>query len=923
MTDLRTSTSIALAMASALAWPVAAAAQTTEAARPDDASAEPDVETQEPEQGEQTSDRDIVITGSRISTAGFDAPTPTTVIGTAELRQAGRTDIQATLADLPQVRLTQSATSTNAISQSGFAPADLRGLGASRTLVLVNGRRYVTGGDLQTVPYSLVKQIDIVTGGASAAWGSDAVAGVINIILDDKFQGVTLGAQAGVSSRGDASKYLFNAAYGTNITDRWHMMIGADYLDDDGIFPGDKRPRIGSTAFFPGTDGKLYPTQGIRQSDRAFGGLIIGGPLAGLTFNDDGSLRPFRFGRRSGSLMAGGEGWNFDQTRSIAAPIERLNVFTRSSYEVSDPLRFWVEANYNRVADERPFFPDLTPSQTPYTYSIDNPFLSPAVRQQFVAAGVTSFNMTRVVSDIALIPFIYDRETKQGAVGLDGKFGGGKWRYDAFFSHGEQVQDMNFPGLIKKAEFLNAIDAVRSGNQIVCRVALTDPNTACRPLNLFGQGRADPAAVDYVNADWRLMITNWLDNGGVSVSGEPFTIWDRPVSVAGGLEYRKHAFEILYDETSLRGEFSSLNGVNVPKRGYDVKEAFAEVAVPLLADLPLVQELMLNGAARVSKYSTFKDNIWSWKLGGTWQVIDDLKFRTTRSRDIRAPSLPEMFNNPGSLFSVVTDASLPSRPSVQVVLRTGGNPNLAPETADTWTIGAVLTPRMLPGLNLSVDYYDIKIDDVITTLTAQQIVNACYLQGNAAACSQLTRNSAGALTDINATFINLARYTTKGVDFELSYRTRLEDIGIPGQLSLRGLANYVDTLVVDNGVLAIEGAGYASAHAAFLTPKWRVNTALGYESTTMGADLRMRWISKSQYAPPTVLVNVGDNEIDARAYIDLSLRAYLPFGSDNDRLTVYFSVANLFDRQPPIAAVNSPYYDLIGRYFTAGATMRF
>ncbi|MBA4751079.1 MAG: TonB-dependent receptor plug domain-containing protein, partial [Sphingopyxis sp.] len=211
-----------------------------------------------------SSESDIVVTASRIDTAGFDAPTPTTVIGEAELRQAGRTDIQATLADLPQIRLTSSATSTNTVTNSGQSPGDLRGLGAARTLVLVNGRRSVSSGDLQTVPYSLVKQIDVVTGGASAAWGSGAVAGVINIILDDNLQGLSLGAQMGVSGRGDAQKRLFNAAFGTRITDRWHFMIGADYLDDEGVTPAIARPRIGATAFFPGLDGRLFPTQDIR-----------------------------------------------------------------------------------------------------------------------------------------------------------------------------------------------------------------------------------------------------------------------------------------------------------------------------------------------------------------------------------------------------------------------------------------------------------------------------------------------------------------------------------------------------------------------------------------------------------------------------------------------------------------------------------
>jgi iron complex outermembrane recepter protein len=193
---------------------------------------------------------EIVVTGSRISTAGFDAPTPTTVLGEAELRQAGRTDIAATLTDLPQFRSTVSGATTNTTTESGQTPADLRGLGTSRTLVLVNNRRYVGSKDLQTVPYSLVKRIDVVTGGASAAYGSDAVAGVVNIILDDDKEGAEVGVQRGRSTHGDADKTLVEASFGSKLFDgRGHILIGADYLKDDGIIPGTRRPQIGATAF--------------------------------------------------------------------------------------------------------------------------------------------------------------------------------------------------------------------------------------------------------------------------------------------------------------------------------------------------------------------------------------------------------------------------------------------------------------------------------------------------------------------------------------------------------------------------------------------------------------------------------------------------------------------------------------------------
>ncbi len=906
----------ALALGVALAFAAPAFAQTA----PQEAQAE-------------EGSSEIVITGSRISTAGFDAPTPTTVIGVTELQQAGRTDIGASLADLPQFRQTQSATSTNTVTSSGQTPADLRGLGAARTLVLINNRRYVSSNDLQTVPYSLIKQIDVVTGGASAAYGSGAVAGVVNLLLDDNKEGFELGAQTGISSRGDGQKYLFEGSAGFKFADgRGHFMIGGDYLKDKGIIPGNARPLIGSTALYPGADGKLYPTANIHEARRSEGGLIRTGVLAGQTFNPDGSLRPFQFGiiRNNSSTMIGGEGYNIDQYRSLAAPIERGNVFARASYDLTDTLKIWVEGGYNKVWNERVFFPDL--GVTDIVFSTTNPYLTDAQRAAFAAKGETSFTMGRVLTDMSLARYRYDRETIQGAIGIDGSFGGGKWRYNAYFSHGERTEDQKLLGLTKKAEFARAINAVSSGGQIVCAVnADADPSNndpACRPLNLFGSGRADPAAIAYSTGVWNAVTKTWLDSAGASISGEPFELWNLPVSFAIGGEYREESFQTLYDANSLLGNFNTINGVNILKTGNNVKEGFAEVAVPLLANLPLVDKLVLNAAARISDYST-GGSIWSWKVGGVWDVTEGLKLRTTRSRDIRAANLTELFSQRSTLFTTVVDEGFvdpvepTKKPTVPVTLFTGGNPNLKPEIADTFTVGGVFSPTFLPGFDFSVDYYNIKIKDVITTLTAQQIVNGCYKQGNQGACAQIERDPATKFAKvINASYINVANFKNTGIDFEMSYRTRLDSIGLPGQLRIRALANYVDSLIVDNGVIKIDGAGYVGSQAVFLVPKWRGTLTANYESDRFGADIRARYIDSSGFAPAEVLAGADHNRISARTYVDLGARAYIPYG-DGNRLTVYGSIQNLFDRKPPLAAVSSPYYDLIGRYFTFGVRANF
>jgi iron complex outermembrane receptor protein len=863
----------------------------------------------------------IIITGSRISTVGFDAPTPTTVVSAADLKLGGRTDIQAALADLPQFRMTQSATSTNTVTTSGVSPADLRGLGASRTLVLINGRRYVTINDLQTIPYGLVKSIDVVTGGASAAYGTDAVAGVVNILLDNKREGFELGAQTGISSRGDGAKYLLEGSGGFKFADgRGHFIFGADYLNDKGVTPGVSRPRIGAAGFFPGANG-LVPTTDLSSAILHEQGVINSGVLTGQVFNNDGTLRPFQYGTRSGSNMIGGEGYHIDNYRSLSAPIERVNALARVSYDISDTFTVWAEGNYNRVWNERVFFPDLGISQI--TIQAENPYLSDSIQSQLATAGQTSFVMGRALTDMSLARYDYWRETYQAAVGFDGSFADGKWRYNAFISHGKQKQDMTLKDITLRENFFNAVDAVTGpGGTPVCRIALTDPTTACRPLNLFGSGNADPAAVAYATADWNAVQNYKLDNMGVSLSGEPFELWNQPVSFATGFEYRKQTFSTFYDENSLANRFTTINGVNIDGVGNNVKEAFVEVAVPLLAGLPFAEKLMFNGAARWSDYST-EGTIWAWKLGLVWDINDNITLRTTRSRDVRAANINELFGVRGTLYTTVFDEGLTGRPLTSIIAYTGGNPELAPEKADTLTVGVVLTPSFLPGFRFSADYYDIKIKDVITTLNAQTIVNNCYLSNIQAACDQIVRDGTGAITTINAAFLNIAKFRTKGVDFEASYKTDLDSVGLPGQLSVRALANYTDTLSLDNTVVKIDGAGYLGSQQVFLVPKWRGSLSSVYESERFGADLRARYVDGGGYAPANVLAGQDpDNSISSRWYFDLGARLYIPYG-DGKKFTVYGNVQNLFDRDPAVAAINSPYHDLIGRYFTVGARINF
>ncbi|KAI1693920.1 tonB dependent receptor domain-containing protein [Ditylenchus destructor] len=525
--------------------------------------------------------------------------------------------------------------------------------------------------------------------------------------------------------------------------------------------------------------------------------------------------------------------------------------------------------------------------------------------------------MGRVLTDMSMVDYDYKRVTKQGSIGFDGTFGGGKWRYGAFFTHGEQEQDQSLIGLTKKAEFARAINAVSSGGSIVCAVnADADPtnnDAACRPLNLFGSGRADPAAIAYATGTWNSVTTTWLDHAGASISGEP----SRCGTCRLGRRGRRISRGIL--PHALRCDLAGEQLQHDQRRRYQedrqhVKEGFAEVDIPLLANLPIVQKLSFNGAVRVSDYST-SGAIWSWKLGGIWEIIEGLKIRTTRSRDIRAPSLTELFSQRSTLFTSIADSGRPNSPLTNITLFTGGNPDLRPEIADTFTVGGVIRPAFFRGFDLSVDYYNIKIDDVITTLTAQQIVNGCYSQNNQGACSQIVRDGSGVMTSINAAYINVASFKNTGIDIEASYRTKLDGIGLDGQLKVRPDRQ----LCRSNGRQQRCGCDRRCGLSRLPGRLPRAQMARIVDLQLWGARAWAPICGRAMsevggFAPAAVLAN-QDARIDSHIYVDLGLRAYIRT-SDRNRLTVYGSVQNLFDRQPTLGAVSSPYLDIIGRHFT-------
>jgi len=934
------------ALAAALLVALPAAAQTSQ---DDNAS----------EQSEETDSPEIVVTGSRIERAGFDQPTPTTVIGALELRQGQRSNLQQVLNDSPQFRPTTTTQVSAGNTSSGSAPVDLRGLGSNRTLTLINGRRFVGQNNLNYVPMALVERVEVVTGGASAAYSSDAVAGVVNILLKDKVEGIHLGVQSGISSRGDGARYGGDLTLGTSFADgRGQLMLTAEYVKDEAITDRNSRPNLGSAASVRlnptvPTDLRQVLVRDVNNGNTASAGLITSGIFAGQIFNDDGTLRPFRAGTSLAAnpaatpfpaqMIGGEDGVGLFDVVAVTTPLERISTFGRATYDFGG-VTAWADASYGRSRSKYNFLPDIGAPGS-ITIQATNPFLSQTIRTALANAGQTSFTLGRFFDGPFMVGYDGTREQKEGAVGIDAELGG-TWKASAHFSHGQVDFRQRAPNTRVVSRFNNAINAVSSNGQIVCAInadaIATNDDPACRPLNLFGRNAPSADALDYVTDTQRSDTVTKLDAAAIELQGDLFSLWAGPVTVALGAEARWEEQRARSGALDLAGAFGptlTLYG-NPVSGGFNVKEAFGEVALPLL-DIEDKVKIDLNGAARYSDYSR-SGGIWSWKGGATISLFNSLMLRGTRSRDIRAPTIGELFAvrsiNVGPLVDQDTAGRAAANPAYnpapqQVRTYTGGNADLVPEIGHTTTLGASFTPSFVPGFNLSVDYYDVEINGAITALSASNLTAACR-NGNAAACARITRDATGTVTEVQSNQQNLAIFETSGFDIEASYQMRLSDVseGVPGSLRVRALATHVREFVLDTGIppagtttTRVDSAGDVGSGTGNTIPKWRGTLSLSYQDKVFGLDARVRYVSGGKHNhlsvdnPATATIEgLVNNDISSRTYLDLGAQFKVA-----DKFTFWTNVNNVFDREPPITPAQAMYYDAIGTYFTFGVKLDF
>jgi outer membrane receptor protein involved in Fe transport len=977
----------------------------------------------------------VTVTGTRIS--GTDTPTPVQVQTAVQLQNITPASISEGLNKSPIFMggSTPNNATTGANGRGGNLPGyflNLRNLGTIRTLVLLDGHRvpgtnYDTTVDTQALPQMLVQRVEVVTGGASAVYGSDAVTGVVNFILDHNFDGLKGLVQGGVSEYGDAKSFRAGIAGGQDLLGG-HLIWSLEYRDRDAITDAAARPlgNQGYSVVGAGTAASpYYLVKNIRQANTAPGGLITSSnsPGYGMQFNSAGQLVPFNPGTptTTANFNIGGDG-GIEHNEYLLPVTNNAQFFGHYDRNFANGITAWVEARYalERSYEAGQIFTNTAGGNTvtgncapvngvctgnttvnftnngsgaqyPITIYSGNAFLSPAQQAfLFPAGGPTSFIMNRMDNDLmSKLSLDNHMSALQVSAGLKGTLFD-KYDWDFTYGHGETRNQLISRGNVNTSRFYAALDAVKdpATGRTVCNVSITAPGAfpGCVPLNLFGQSgtvvngsNASAAAIKWIGeppTSWT--AHNGLDDFSANINGTIFDGWAGPIKAALGVEYRlaslvvdsttpDNSFNPQYLRLAPAGTFNNpaANGtypipnlsrfkeVQAPGRGSEnISEINAEFDVPLLKDLPFVQMLSANAAARYTEYhvggldptsttgagKTAAFSASTWKVGAEWQINDDIKVRASRSRDIRAPTLWDLFQGP----LTTTSGNLDPLTQVSGSINTSsvGNPNLKPEVARTTTVGGVFTPTFLPGFTATLDYFHIVIGDQIAGVSgnSQTVLNVCLASGGTSPlCNLIVRP--GAYNDPSPTnfpllYLSAPQNTqttwTEGFDLEANYQTDLADwSGLPGTVNLNMMWTHTALL---KSVLTLPGsvisdvAGAANAPGAAL-PRDKATLTLGYGLDGLNIDLQERYYSPiRQNANPTLVFNIPN----IPAYYITDVNISYDFDAMGVPFTGFLHVDNLFDRSPDILQVPGytgspgmnypvvPYQDLIGRYYTVG-----
>ncbi|HKS59041.1 MAG TPA: TonB-dependent receptor [Steroidobacteraceae bacterium] len=934
---------------------------------------------------------EVIVTGSRLMRSrDLVAASPVQTIDVGKLADSGSVTIEETLNEFPQLNPDNTGT-VNQSGGTGVASADLRGLGAVRTLVLVNGRRFIPADvtglvDLGTIPDGLVDRVEIITGGASAVYGSDAIAGAVNFILKRDFEGAQVHYQYGETDRGDGASHKADILLGVNTEDgRGNATVYAAYTERDPVYMADRKfsrqpllenaqgqlVNFGSGNIPGGLIGisaaNLSRIQGV---DLTNANGACPGAIQGVRFGENG--QPFPFCRPT-------EQYNYAAVNFLQRPLESWQITTTGHYDLADRVQVYGEFFYTKKQNQFQQAPEAVsptssgrPTGTVAITNADTNPLFPQPLRDFFAANRDFFDadgdgIFLVNSTSRRFEEFGPRNTSITAdsfnltTGLRGDFDLGErsWHWDTFFQFARSDVELIQTGLLSRSRTTLGLDTVVDANgNVTCRVNLL----GCVPVNIFGIDTLTPQMANFLSVQTGRTDDFTRKSAGASIAGDLFNIWAGPVSSAFGVEWREERYHSNPAEIAASGDLTSTPIAPQYTTGkFDVKEAFAEFRVPLLNDLPAIKSLAVEAAVRQSDYSTI-DSVLTWKGTLDWEVVNWLRVRGGVSRAIRAPNLDELYAQPSSGFTGGVDpcwvTSNPSQAQRDLCVAqgvpaseigtflpsasqgwnslSGGNPNLKEEESDAKTLGIVFTPSWAGNLAVSLDYFDIEVEGAVAQVSSQALVNSCFatLDPSGAACGAITRLPSGQIDQVSAPVLNVASRKVSGVDLAISYTLDLPQwLSLPGESGTLGLQwvstwqdEDVSRTLPNLPVIDCAGrySGTCSGDGVRITPDFRGLFRTMWNTGPLSLIAELSIIGDLKLAQNAIPNQNGT--ISEWYYLDLSGKYQL-----TDKVKLVAGVNNALDKAPPVIGftgggdsnTNIPLFDPLGRRYYAGVTFTF
>jgi len=924
---------------------------------------------------------EIVITGSRIKrTSNENAPTPMVTLGAEQIELTGSINVYDIMNELPQAGEGTSRGNTNfTVNSSGLQTVNLRGLGSGRTLTLVNGRRWVGGVpgtgtvDVNSIPTDLIARIEVVTGGASSVYGSDAVAGVVNYILKDDFEGINFSAMSGEYDKGDGETSAMSLTFGGNFADGRGNAVFNLRVDEQGsVFARDRAPYTGVDTldydYYYGTAAGYGEVKPAYSSYIPQGRFFVSGKTSDSTGMKtfDCSNRGLYSVTQSSTVVdysdaGGGAACGFNRTyfRMLEVPLDRYQAFAKTTFDITDNHEFFAELAFTSVDSQSKFEPVPFNSEDIYGgdgskgISINNPYMPAEIKAAAVANGVTEVPFIRRLLEFGERGSANTRETSRFAFGLAGQLG--DYDYDVYYQYGvnDRVQTSDDYNALAFAAALNATtDAL--GN-IVCADSVAR-GQGCYPVNVFGLNSMSPESVEYVKYQSITLSKNTQEVFAGNISGD-FELLGRNIQFASGFEHRRETGEDNPDDLAELGLHGS-NVVPYTKGAYSVDGLYLEFLVPLVSDMPFIQDLTFETAYRQDDYTT-AGKVSASKYGINWVINDDWRFRTVLADSVRAPNIDDLYAGQAQTYSSIKDPcanlgtdsqssnatvvanclSLPdvaataaagtynpdtgtivpgffyTQPDIQTISGfVGGNPDLREESAETTTIGFVWTPSFVEGLAVSLDYYEIEIEDVISSVSATRLINECYesVGLSATQCNAHERFAGtGKLRYWYSYGINQSEYNTAGYDLAANYT--FTDLGpVPGILNLKGIFTRRDnheyqTTSTSSPAQYVGNVGY-NEDKMKLTMLWKHDDwVVSLDNTYLGEAC-----DDINYCDPSDDYFYKNNPVDAYIYMDMQVRY-----SGVENMSFYLGIDNLTDEQPSYCP-NCAYEPNPGSHYTGG-----